>query len=156
MNEPFEYINTITKAIVERVNPEKVILFGSYAYGTPSKESDIDILVILKDSSLPRYKRSGDLYTMSERIDLARSWFQVANEDILTADQLMQYEDPVLRSVCFHCQQAVEKYIKGLIIYLDGDFSYTHDISRLLDELRKYEKDLSLEDLEPDSWLRMR
>ncbi|MBK6604875.1 MAG: HEPN domain-containing protein [Leptospiraceae bacterium] len=29
-------------------------------------------------------------------------------------------------------------------------FSYTHDISRLLDELRKYEKDLSLEDLEPD------
>ena len=87
---------------------------------------------------------------MSERIDLARSWFQVANEDILTADQLMQYEDPVLRSVCFHCQQAVEKYIKGLIIYLDGDFSYTHDISRLLDELRKYEKDLILEDLEPD------
>ena len=42
MNEPIEYINTITKAIVERVNPEKVILFGSYAYGTPSKDSDIE------------------------------------------------------------------------------------------------------------------
>ena len=31
---------------------------------------------------------------MSKRIELAKSWFQVANEDILTADQLMQYEDP--------------------------------------------------------------
>ncbi len=57
---------------------------------------------------------------MSGRIELAKSWFKVANEDILTAQQLMRFEEPILRSVCFHCQQAVEKYIKGLIIYLDG------------------------------------
>ncbi len=87
---------------------------------------------------------------MSDRIDLAKSWFQIADEDILTAVQLMRYEDPVLRSVCFHCQQAVEKYIKGLIIFLDGDFSYTHDISRLLEELKGYERELSLDDIDPD------
>ena len=30
---------------------EKIILFGSYAYGTPNKESDFDIFVVLKDGS---------------------------------------------------------------------------------------------------------
>jgi predicted nucleotidyltransferase len=30
---------------------EKIILFGSYAYGTPGEESDIDIYVVLKDGT---------------------------------------------------------------------------------------------------------
>jgi len=38
----------ITKRIVEKCDPEKVILFGSYAYGTPHKDSDIDLFVIMK------------------------------------------------------------------------------------------------------------
>ncbi len=87
---------------------------------------------------------------MSDKIDLVKSWFKIAKDDILVAQQLMRYEDPVLRSICFHCQQAVEKYIKGFIIYLDGDFSFTHDISRLLSELNVYESDFKLDDILPD------
>jgi predicted nucleotidyltransferase len=34
--------------IVEALNPEKIILFGSYAYGKPNPHSDVDLLVILK------------------------------------------------------------------------------------------------------------
>lgn len=34
------------RAIVERVHPVKVILFGSYAYGQPSEHSDFDLLVV--------------------------------------------------------------------------------------------------------------
>lgn len=33
--------------IVQEFHPERIILFGSYAYGKPSEDSDIDILVIL-------------------------------------------------------------------------------------------------------------
>lgn len=33
--------------LVEKYRPLKVVLFGSYAYGTPTKESDVDIFVIL-------------------------------------------------------------------------------------------------------------
>lgn len=33
--------------IVEEYQPEKVILFGSYAYGTPRPESDVDLLAIM-------------------------------------------------------------------------------------------------------------
>jgi uncharacterized protein len=37
----------ITRRIVEKCDPDKVILFGSYAYGTPHTDSDIDLFVIM-------------------------------------------------------------------------------------------------------------
>ena len=40
-----EYISLIVEKIKQE-KPEKIILFGSYAYGKPGKESDVDILVI--------------------------------------------------------------------------------------------------------------
>jgi uncharacterized protein len=33
--------------IVQELNPEKIVLFGSYAYGNPSPDSDVDLLVIM-------------------------------------------------------------------------------------------------------------
>ncbi|MEW6203673.1 MAG: nucleotidyltransferase domain-containing protein [bacterium] len=52
-----ELIQEIIDRIVQAVDPEKIIIFGSYAYGLPHKHSDLDILVI-KESNLPRYERS--------------------------------------------------------------------------------------------------
>lgn len=52
-----EQISQIIKAIVAGYKPEKVILFGSYAYGKPTKDSDIDLLLI-KDDDLPKIKRN--------------------------------------------------------------------------------------------------
>lgn len=49
-------LQEIIKRIVDAVDPEKIILFGSYAYGTPHPDSDVDILVILT-TDLPRHKR---------------------------------------------------------------------------------------------------
>ena len=39
-------IKEITTRIVNSINPEKIILFGSYAYGEPTVNSDLDICVI--------------------------------------------------------------------------------------------------------------
>jgi len=36
------------------LNPRKIILFGSYAHGVPSRESDIDLLVITDDDFYPQ------------------------------------------------------------------------------------------------------
>jgi predicted nucleotidyltransferase len=39
--------------IVDELQPEKIILFGSYAYGRPNSHSDVDLLVVMKtDASL--------------------------------------------------------------------------------------------------------
>lgn len=54
------------KQLIERLkplNPEKVILFGSYAYGLPHRDSDIDLLVVLRDNFMPAdYKESMQVY----------------------------------------------------------------------------------------------
>lgn len=47
-----EQINEITERIVRSFKPQKIILFGSYANGKPTDESDLDLLVI-KDSNSP-------------------------------------------------------------------------------------------------------
>jgi predicted nucleotidyltransferase len=44
-------ILSIKDTIVTSVDPEKVYLFGSYAYGSPHKDSDYDFYVLLKDDS---------------------------------------------------------------------------------------------------------
>jgi uncharacterized protein len=53
-------IDDIVNRIAIRFNPDKIILFGSYAAGNPNNDSDIDLLVI-KDTDLPRHKRSFDI-----------------------------------------------------------------------------------------------
>ena len=40
-------IRRFARQIAERFHPDKIILFGSYAYGTPHSDSDVDILVIM-------------------------------------------------------------------------------------------------------------
>lgn len=41
------YIKKICQRIAEEFKPEKIILFGSYAYGKPRPDSDIDLLVVM-------------------------------------------------------------------------------------------------------------
>src|SRR6266481_8277125 len=47
-NIPLTAIRRFARRIAERFQPEKIILFGSYAYGKPHNESDVDLLVIMR------------------------------------------------------------------------------------------------------------
>ena len=49
-------LNALFRTLIERVRPEKVVLFGSYADGTATPHSDVDLLVIL-ESALRRDRR---------------------------------------------------------------------------------------------------
>src|SRR5437899_3061994 len=40
-------IRRLVERIAERFQPEQIILFGSYAYGTPRADSDVDVLVVM-------------------------------------------------------------------------------------------------------------
>jgi predicted nucleotidyltransferase len=42
-------LDMLKDIIVQTVPVEQIILFGSYAYGTPHKDSDLDLYVVLKD-----------------------------------------------------------------------------------------------------------
>jgi predicted nucleotidyltransferase len=44
---PMKTIRAIAHHIAEKFNPEKIILFGSHAYGKPTAWSDVDLLVVM-------------------------------------------------------------------------------------------------------------
>ncbi len=52
-NQVRQMIEEILKKIVTGYSPRKVILFGSYAYGQPDEESDIDLLIIKDTDNRP-------------------------------------------------------------------------------------------------------
>lgn len=57
MTIPFEDIQAIAGQIAQEFKPSKIYLFGSYAYGVPTDESDVDILVVMDapDPSKPAF-----------------------------------------------------------------------------------------------------
>jgi len=48
---PMKTIRGIAQHIAKRFNPEQIILFGSHAYGQPTAESDVDLLVVMGNAS---------------------------------------------------------------------------------------------------------
>jgi predicted nucleotidyltransferase len=56
-----ELMAEMVRQVVDAVSPDKVVLFGSRARGDHRPDSDIDLLII-KDSSLPRSRRSVDIH----------------------------------------------------------------------------------------------
>jgi predicted nucleotidyltransferase len=47
-NVPLSAIRRFARDVAERFHPDKIILFGSHAYGTPHADSDVDILVVMR------------------------------------------------------------------------------------------------------------
>ena len=167
-------IYEIVNRIVEGYKPQQIILFGSFANGTPNEDSDIDLFV-LKNTDKPPLERTIDVsmllkgtkvpvdllvytykefnenknkpYTIEYQIakegktiymelnkkQIIKEWIDKADEDFGTAKiiylQMPDYKD----TICFHCQQAVEKYLKAYLIQKDIEFQRTHDLKMLLD-----------------------
>ena len=44
---PYDRIEALAQAIVEQFQPDRIYLFGSYAYGDPTEDSDLDVLVVM-------------------------------------------------------------------------------------------------------------
>jgi len=60
---PAELLKDIVKRLVDGLHPEKIILFGSHAYGEPSESSDIDLLIVISESDEPRHRRARRAYS---------------------------------------------------------------------------------------------
>lgn len=66
------------------------------------------------------------------KIELVRSWLIKADHDLKSAHELAVASEPLLDTAIYHCQQAAEKAIKGLLVYKDIRFDKTHDIDLLI------------------------
>ena len=60
-----------------------------------------------------------------------RAWFQKAANDLRGADLDLAAQPPLIEDALFHCQQAVEKAMKGFLAANDRIFRKTHDLDEL-------------------------
>lgn len=98
--------------------------------------------------------------------DLVGKWIKKADNDLLTAERELSFEDPITQTICFHCQQAAEKYLKAFLVHHQIYFPRTHKIMELLqlcatvdssfpDQLQDADNltDYAVEIRYPDVWL---
>jgi HEPN domain-containing protein len=77
-----------------------------------------------------------------EKSEYIRNWLFRANEDMAVIENLVKAGAGYYSSsICFHAQQASEKYLKAFLAYHDVDFPRTHDLDYLLLECQKLDKD---------------
>ncbi len=55
-------LTEIVRRLVQGLQPEQIILFGSYAYGQPTEQSDFDIMVIIAESTESPHRRVQKAY----------------------------------------------------------------------------------------------
>lgn len=65
-----EQIQAVVHRIVEGYAPDQIILFGSYAYGTPTEDLDLDLLVIKRDAEVKRVGRSIAVWQLPWNVEL--------------------------------------------------------------------------------------
>lgn len=70
----------IVTRIVDAIHPIKIILFGSYAYGNPTADSDVD-LVVVTETSLPKRKTSVAIWNLLGNIPLPKDIIVASNSE---------------------------------------------------------------------------
>lgn len=96
-------IKNITDKIAEEFNPAKIILFGSYGWGMPDEESDIDLFIIKE--------------TSDRRIDRERAVRKIIFGIETPLDILVYTPDEVSRRLAFEDPCISEIVIKGKTLY---------------------------------------
>ena len=66
-----------------------------------------------------------------DKISIVNEWIDFANQDIRSAKYLLSMRPVPLEVICYHCEQAAEKVLKGYLIRHDIEPPRTHDL-RLL------------------------
>jgi predicted nucleotidyltransferase len=101
-------ITEIVNRLVEGLHPERIYLFGSYARGTQiAGASDIDLLVVVPDSELPRHQREAHSYDLLWGTTRAVDLIVLTRNEFVTALQVKT-----------SLPRAVEE--KGKLIYAAG------------------------------------
>ncbi len=82
---------------------------------------------------------------MNEKIEIVKAWLIKADHDLGTAKVTYLHIPEYRDTIAFHCQQAIEKYLKAYLYHLEIVFNKSHDLVYLLDLISQ--KDLFSKEL---------
>ena len=80
-------IEEVKKRLVEVYNPVAIYIFGSYAWGTPTEESDLDLLVVIDKSDEKSYKRPVVGYRALRGLDISKDLIIKTKNEFETSAQ---------------------------------------------------------------------
>jgi len=72
---------------------------------------------------------------MNEQSNEIKEWLEKADHDLGSAKIIFLHLPEYFDTIAFHCQQAVEKYIKAILIFEKIEFQRSHDLVYLLELL---------------------
>ncbi len=72
---------------------------------------------------------------MPEEIEVSKQWIAKAKNDLLNVDNNLKAEEIPFDTVCFHCQQAAEKFLKAYLVANGNSFPITHDLILILENI---------------------
>lgn len=75
--------------------------------------------------------------------DIAQEWFKMADIDFDSANFLLAMKPVPFEIICYHCQQCVEKYLKGYIALNGGQILKTHDLFILNKECANFQNEFN-------------
>ena len=78
---------------------------------------------------------------MKGKVDEIKQWIIKRDHDLGTAKVTYLHIPEYLDTVTFHCQQAVEKYLKAYLIFQSVRFKLSHNLIYLLDLISQYVSD---------------
>ena len=96
----------IVEIIKTKYNPERIILYGSFAYGKPDENSDIDLLIIKKTSERPIDRR----VKIRHMVDIRDSSFPAFSPVVLTPEEIEKRKE-------IGDQIIEEIFAKGEVLY---------------------------------------
>lgn len=71
--------------------------------------------------------------------DYVENWFRRADEDLALIEVILKRGSSFSNPICFHAQQAAEKYLKGFLAYHDLHVRKIHDLEVLVEDCAKIE-----------------
>lgn len=96
-------INTIKDRLVKAYHPLKIYLFGSYAWGTPTEDSDLDLLIIVSRSTKHSYERAVKGYHALREMTIpkdilvfTKKEFEERSSDVTTLCYKAKHEGKIL------------------------------------------------------------
>jgi uncharacterized protein len=75
-------LDEMVLCLVDSLEPEQIILFGSYAYGKPNADSDVDLLVIVAESDEPGYRRAQRAYGVLSGFGVSKDIIVMTREEV--------------------------------------------------------------------------
>jgi len=74
---------------------------------------------------------------MNDKIEEIKEWIEKADHDLGSAKIIYLHLPEYFDTIAFHCQQAVEKYLKAILVFYKIGFLRSHDLIYLLELLSR-------------------